>query len=111
MNHNGYALRRRRAGDYAAAAVEQMEHYCGEHPGSPSAVRRPQLFFRGDLWIALLGPNLAEGIVGIGSTVGAALHALDAQYLAGQRPPNEKMGSSIQARQRYTVQLLRPPEC
>ena len=89
MNQNGHAPRRRRVVDYAAAAVEQMEHYCVERPGSPSAVRRPQLFFRGDLWIALLGPNVEEGIVGIGSTVGAALRAFDAQYLAGQRPPNE----------------------
>ena len=112
MNHKLYTLRRRRAVDYAAAAVEQMEHhYCGEHPGSPSAVRRPQLFFRGDLWIALLGPNLAEGIVGIGSTAGAALRAFDAQYLAGQRPPNEKIRSSIKTRQSYTVQLRRLPEC
>src|SRR4249919_1384679 len=107
MNQSADTPRRRRVVDHATAAVEQMEHYCVEHPGSPSAVRRPQLFFRGDLWIALLGANLAEGIVGIGSTVGAALRAFDAQYLAGQRLPNEKMGSSIQARQRYTVQLRR----
>ena len=66
MNQNGYTPRRRRVVDYAAAAVEQMEHYCVEHPGSPSAVRRPQLFFRCDLWIALLGPNVEEGIVGSG---------------------------------------------
>jgi hypothetical protein len=111
MNENGYAPRRRRAVHYAAAAVEQMEHYCVEHPGSPSAVRRPQLFFRGDLWIALLGANLAEGIVGIGSTVGAALRAFDAQCLAGQRSPTENIRSSIKTRQRYTVQLRRPPEC
>jgi hypothetical protein len=104
MNHNGYTLRRRRVVDYAAAAVEQMEDYCVEHPGSPSAVRRPQLFFRGDLWIALLGPNLEEGIVGIGSTVGAALRAFDTQYLVGQRPPNEKIRSSFKTRQSYTVQ-------
>ena len=61
--------RRRRVVDYAAAAVEQMKHYCVERPGSPSAVRRPELLFRGDLWIALLGPNMEEGIVGIGPTV------------------------------------------
>jgi hypothetical protein len=111
MNQSGHTSRRRGVVDYATAAVEQMEHYCVEHPGSPSSLRRPQLFFRGDLWIALLGPNVAEGIVGIGSTVWAALRAFDAQYLAGQRPPNEKISSSIKARQRYTVQLRRLPEC
>ena len=67
--------------------MEQMELYCQAHPGSPSAVRRPRLFVRGDLWVALLGPSVEEGIVGIGSTVTAALRAFDAQYLAGLRPP------------------------
>ena len=41
----------------------------------------------------------------------AALRAFDAQYLAGQRPPNEKISSSIKTRQSYTVQLRRLPEC
>ena len=112
MNQNGHTPRRHGVVDYAATSVEQMEHYCVDYfPGSPSAVRRPQLFFRGDLWIALLGPNLEEGIVGIGSTVGAALRAFDAQYLAGQRPPNEKISSPMKPRQSYTVQLRRLPEC
>ncbi|PWT86219.1 MAG: hypothetical protein C5B58_01775 [Acidobacteria bacterium] len=74
---------------YAMAAKEQMELYCTAHPGSPSSVRRPRLFVRGELWIALLGPSVEEGIVGIGSTVTAALRAFDAQYLAGLRPPAE----------------------
>jgi hypothetical protein len=75
--------------DYAAAATEQMELYCRARPGSPSAVRRPQLFFRGELWIAVLGPSVEEGIVGIGPTVAAALRAFDVQYLAGLRPAVE----------------------
>ena len=75
--------------DYALAAMEQMELYCKAHPGSPSAVRRPRLFVRGDLWIALLGPSVEEGIVGIGPTVTAALRAFDVQYLAGLRPVAE----------------------
>jgi hypothetical protein len=108
MNQNGYTPRRRRVVDYATAAVEQLEHYCLAHPGSPSAVRRPQLFVRGDLWIALVGPNVEEGIVGIGSTVWAALRAFDAQYLAGQRSPNERISSRIKPRQPYTVQLRLP---
>lgn len=81
MNKNGPTRRRRRVLDYTAAAIEQMKHYCATHPGSPSAVRHPQLLFRGDLWIVLLGPNVEEGIVGIGPTVVAALRAFDAQYL------------------------------
>jgi hypothetical protein len=90
MNKDNHTPRRRRIVDYAAAAIEQMKQYCAAHPGSPSAVRLPQLFFRSDLWIALLGPNMEEGIVGIGPTVAAALRAFDAQYLVYLCPPNER---------------------
>jgi hypothetical protein len=93
MKINGQFSHRPRAMDYAFAAMEQMELYCEAHPGSPAAVRRPRFFVRGELWIALLGPNVEEGIVGIGSTVTAALRAFDAQYLAGLRPPTEAIGS------------------
>jgi hypothetical protein len=98
MNRNGQTPQQRRVVDYAAAAIEQMKHYCETHPGSPSAVRRPKLFFRGELWIALLGPSVEEGIVGIGPTVAAALRAFDAQYLAGPRPPNETISPSVKPR-------------
>src|SRR5215831_20079265 len=89
----------------ALAAMEQMELYCQAHPGSPSAISRPRLFIRGELWIALLGPSVEEGIVGIGSTVAAALRAFDVQYLAGLRPRAEvvddrrvaRNGSSLRA--------------
>jgi hypothetical protein len=84
--NSGHTSRERHAMDYALAAMEQMELYCQAHPGSPAAVRRPRLFVRGELWIALLGPSVEEGIVGIGRTVTEALRAFDAQYLAGLRP-------------------------
>jgi len=90
--NNGQVSRGRGVVDYAAAAMEQMELYCAAHPGSPSAVCRPQLSFRGDLWIVLLGPSVEEGIVGIGPTVSAALRAFDTQYLAGLRPAVEPVG-------------------
>ena len=76
-------------GNATLAAMERLELYCAAHPGSPSAARRPHLLYRGQLWIALLGPTVEEGIVGIGQTVEAALRAFDAQYLAGLRPPSE----------------------
>src|SRR5437762_588990 len=97
--NNVHISRERRAMDYALAAMEQMELYCQAHPGSPAAVRRPRLFVRGGLWIALLGPSVEEGIVGIGPTVAAALRAFDAQYLAGLRPPNER-NRSVTRRER-----------
>jgi hypothetical protein len=87
--NNGHNSRGRHTMDYALVAMEQMELYCEAHPRSPSAVRQPRLFVRGEFWIALLGPSVEEGIVGIGSTVTAALRAFDAQYLAGLRPPPE----------------------
>ena len=67
--------------DPPLAAKKEMRSYCLAHPGSPSAVRQPQLSSRGDLWIALLGPSVEKGIVGIGPTVKAALRAFDAKYL------------------------------
>jgi hypothetical protein len=93
MKKNGRPLRGRHILDYALAAMEQMELYCKAHPGSPTAVRRPRLFVRGELWIALLGPSVEEGIVGIGPTVIAALRAFDTQYLTGLRPPAEMIGN------------------
>ena len=89
MRKNGRSLRQRHTMDYALAAMSQMQLYCEAHPGSPSAVRRPRLFVRGELWIALLGPTVEEGIVGIGATVTGALRAFDAQYLAGLGPRPE----------------------
>jgi hypothetical protein len=93
MKRSGQFSRGRRVMNYALAAMEQMELYCEAHPGSPSAVRRPRLFVRGELWIALLGPSVEEGIVGIGPTVTAALRAFDGQYLAGLRPPAGAIGT------------------
>jgi hypothetical protein len=98
MNKDGQPPRRSRVLDYAAAAVEQMKVYCTAHPESPSAVRRPQLFVRGDLWIALLGSSLEDGIVGIGPTVAEALRAFDTQYSIGLRAPNERITPSVKSR-------------
>lgn len=83
------------AGNSTLAAMDRMERYCTANPGSPSAARRPQLLYRGQLWIALLGPNVQEGIIGIGKTVESALRAFDAQYLAGLRPPSERFRRSV----------------
>ena len=101
MNKNGRSSRHRHIMDYARAAMSQMELYCEAHPGSPSAVRRPRLFVRGELWIALLGPTVEEGIVGIGASVTAALRAFDAQYLAGLRPRRDNRPHTTTERVSY----------
>lgn len=72
-----------------AAILERAELYFLAHPGSPSTVRRPKLFSRQGIWVALLGPNLEEGIAGLGATPEAALHAFDVRYLSALRPQNE----------------------
>ena len=95
--------------DYAAAASEQMNVYCASHPESPSAVRRPQLLFRSELWIALLGPSVEEGIVGIGPTVAAALRAFDTQYLVQLSPPNDKINLPTKPQRPLTLHLRQPP--
>jgi len=86
---SGARLKGNFMGNPTLAAMERMELYCAANPGRPSAARRPHLLYRGQLWIALLGPNVEEGIVGIGQTVEAALRAFDAQHLAGLRPPSQ----------------------
>jgi hypothetical protein len=95
--------------DYAAAAIEQMDMYCTAHPETPSALRRPKLFVRSDLWIALLGPSIDEGIVGIAPNVAAALRAFDAQYMAGL--PNEVIAFPIKPGQSLAADLRPLPNC
>jgi hypothetical protein len=48
-------------------------------------VRRPELRVRSGTWIAILGRNIQEGIVGFGITGEAALRVFDAQYLSAVR--------------------------
>jgi hypothetical protein len=72
-----------------ATIMERAELYFLAHPRGASAVRRPKLFLRARTWVALLGPNLDEGIVGFGSTPEAAFHAFDASYLRALRPQDE----------------------
>jgi hypothetical protein len=55
---------------------------------------------RGGLWIALLGPSVEEGIVGIGATVKEALRTFDEQYLARLRPPARSINSRRASRSR-----------
>jgi hypothetical protein len=74
------ALKAYRRGGPTLAAMQEMHSYCQAHPRSPSAMRRPELSIRGDLWIALLGPSVEKGIVGIGPNVASALRAFDTQY-------------------------------
>ena|SRR6516164_532988 len=107
MNRNGQTRDRYDSVDYAAA-MEQMDIYCTAHPESPSAIRQPKLFVRSDLWIALLGPSIDEGIAGIGPNVAAALRAFDAQYVTGLT--NDTISPSIKPEKSLTIDSRRLPE-
>jgi hypothetical protein len=71
------------------AGRERAEVYFAANPGTPSAVRRPELFFRSGTWVALLGPNVEEGITGFGATVEAALRSFDVRYCQLNRRSTE----------------------
>jgi hypothetical protein len=94
--------------DTTRAAMERMELYCMAHPRSPTAVRRPRLFVRDAVWIALLGPSIEEGIAGFGNMVEAALRAFDAQYLRGLQPPEN--ASNPSSRTQADCSALRPSD-
>jgi hypothetical protein len=79
-------------GDDGAALL--VERYFVDHPGSPSAVRRPKVFRQSATFIALLGPDLQHGIVGLGNTVENALRAFDLQYLNSLRPPEARIATA-----------------
>jgi hypothetical protein len=98
----------RQSPDKARAAMERMELYCMAHPRSPTAVRRPRLFVRDAVWIALLGPSIEEGIAGFGNMVEAALRAFDAQYLRGLQPPEN--ASNPSSRTQADCSALRPSD-
>jgi hypothetical protein len=72
-----------------SAVAERAALYFLAHPGSPSAVRRPRLFARSGIWVALLGRTVRDGIAGFGPTIEAALRAFDVQYISALRPPSE----------------------
>jgi hypothetical protein len=82
--HPGHVL------DQTSLAINRMDAYYANHPRSPSALRRPRLLRRGQLWIALLGSTIEEGTVGIGPSVEAALRAFDSQYLAAVGTRSER---------------------
>ena len=72
-------------------AVLRAEQYSVDHPGSPSAVRRPKIFREGDTFIVLLGRDVQHGIVGLGNSVQNALRAFDLQYRNALPPPEDRI--------------------
>lgn len=55
----------------------------------PSTMYRPTLTQDGDMFIALLGPNLQEGVVGVGETPQKAMQAFDLAWKSPARRAKE----------------------
>ncbi len=77
-----------------ALTIREMDSYFMRHPSSPSTVRRPHVYLEGATFVALLGPNIKEGIVGLGMTIEAAFRAFDFQYLKELRLPDAQLQSA-----------------
>jgi hypothetical protein len=68
------------------AIQDRVELYYAANPGGAAARRRPRVTKQGGTWVVILGPNVTQGVVGIGNTVEGALRAFDTQYVYHLRP-------------------------
>ena len=59
---------------------------------APSVVHRPRLFPDGNMWCALLGDNLQEGLAGFGETPAKAMWAFDLAFF-NERTPTAIIGA------------------
>ena len=57
----------------------------------PSVLYRPTLMADGDMWCALLGPNLQEGIAGFGETPEKAMLAFDTAWSTERTPTARRL--------------------
>lgn len=64
---------------YFDSACNEFKEAAWEH-GKPSAVYRPKLYPDGDMWCALYGENLQEGIAGFGETPEKAMGDFDRRW-------------------------------
>lgn len=81
-------LGRKTKSDPQPSVFMQIKSYSTIHPGSPAAVRHPQVVLDGGRYVALLGSSIERGIIGFGSSVASALHAFDDLYANFLRPPH-----------------------
>ncbi|MBA3385466.1 MAG: hypothetical protein H0T95_02385 [Chthoniobacterales bacterium] len=71
-----------------ATQRKEVEEYLRAHPLSPAGRLRPRIGRHGENWIALLGPSLADGKVGFGSSPTNALQAFNRGFgRATEAPP------------------------
>jgi hypothetical protein len=53
---------------------------------APSVLYRPKLMADGDMWFALYGDNLQEGVAGFGKTPAEAMYAFDEAWTKSLTP-------------------------
>lgn len=68
------------AGIHQEAAVELLQR--ARRLNTPSAIYRPDVFQDGNAWCALLGRDIAVGVVGWGDTPEEAIAAFDVAWRA-----------------------------
>jgi hypothetical protein len=62
---------------FAAEAVRNRINDFVSNMDRPSVIYRPKLSLDGNMWIALFGDNLQEGVVGIGTSPNEAMYQFD----------------------------------
>ncbi len=60
---------------------------------TPHARMKPTLSREGNLWMALYGTNIQEGVCGFGETPEKAMIQFDIEWLNAPAPPKESDGS------------------
>jgi len=66
---------------YAADIVKMAWEDAAREQMRPSVVHKPRLSKDGDMWCALFGENLQEGVSGFGETPSHAMAAFDTAWL------------------------------
>ena len=76
------------AADMAGAAIQQaVVQY-----GTPSAIFRPKIYIDGNMWCALYGDNIQDGVAGFGFSPSAAMFDFDVNWhkkLGGEEAKDE----------------------
>lgn len=62
---------------FAVSIVQQEMVVAAQEMGRPAVVFKPTLSRDGNMWCALLGENIMEGVAGFGETPAAAMTAFD----------------------------------
>jgi hypothetical protein len=62
----------------------EAESYLRAYALTPASRLRPKLGMNGDIWLAVVGPSVQEGVTGFGSSPVAALRAFNRNYTASK---------------------------